>query len=158
MIWEETDKNLIMLRIDAKNPNDIFEIMGRQFIALGYSTHDYVEALQQREKQFPTGLRIQGFGVAIPHTDANHMHREAIGIATLQHPVRFIQMGSDDTEVMVKVVFMLGVKDPKTHIKKLQQMLRIIQDEKVLSKIEMANDRDEIIQLIKKKEKEIGGD
>lgn len=157
MIWEEMDKNLIVTNIEAQSPNDVFDILGQRFIDLGYSKDDYVIALKEREEQFPTGLDIMGFGVAIPHTDAGHVCKETVGIATLKEGVRFIQMGSDDTEVMVKVVFMLGIKDPQSHIKKLQQILCIIQDESVLSSIDLAKDSDEIIQLIKEKEMKIGG-
>ena len=55
-----------------------------------------------------------------------------------KEPVRFTQMGSDDTPVDVKVVFMLAIENPQTHIKKLQQILRIIQDDKVLEKVYLA--------------------
>ena len=87
------------------------------FINEGYSRSDYVEALKQREAQFPTGLDINGFGVAIPHTDAGYVLHETEGIMTLKHPVTFIQMGSDDTQVEVKVVFMLAIEDPKTTLR-----------------------------------------
>ena len=77
---------------------------------------------------------------------------------TLKHPVTFIQMGSDDTQVEVKVVFMLAIEDPKNQIKKLQQILRIIQDNAVLEKIYQASSADEVIDIVKQKEIEIGGE
>ena len=77
---------------------------------------------------------------------------------TLKHPVTFIQMGSDDTQVEVKVVFMLAIEDPKNNIKKLQQILRIIQDNAVLEKIYQASSADEVIDIVKQKEIEIGGE
>ena len=118
MIWEDLDKKLIHLQAEAGHANDIFDQLGTCFINEGYSRSDYVEALKQREAQFPTGLDINGFGVAIPHTDAGYVLHETEGIMTLKHPVTFIQMGSDDTQVEVKVVFMLAIEDPKNHIKK----------------------------------------
>ena len=150
MIWEDLDKKLIHLQAEAGHANDIFDQLGTCFINEGYSRSDYVEALKQREAQFPTGLDINGFGVAILH--------ETEGIMTLKHPVTFIQMGSDDTQVEVKVVFMLAIEDPKNHIKKLQQILRIIQDNAVLEKIYQASSADEVIDIVKQKEIEIGGE
>lgn len=158
MIWEELDKNLIHLHMDAATPNEVFEQLGGALIERGYSKDTYVDALKEREAQFPTGLDIQGFGVAIPHTDAGYVMKETEGIATLKHPVKFIQMGSDDTPVMIKVVFMLAIEDPKTHIKKLQQILRIIQDKAVLERIYEADSNEEVIDIIKQKEIEIGGE
>ena len=72
MIWEDLDKKLIHLQAEAGHANDIFDQLGTCFINEGYSRSDYVEALKQREAQFPTGLDINGFGVAIPHTDAGY--------------------------------------------------------------------------------------
>lgn len=158
MIWEELDKKLIHLHMDAAVPDDVFEQLGGALIREGYSREDYVEALKEREAQFPTGLDIQGFGVAIPHTDAGYVIHETEGIATLKKPVKFIQMGSDDTPVMIKVVFMLAIEDPKTHIKKLQQILRIIQDRVVLERIYEAGSAEEVIDIIRQKEVEIGGE
>lgn len=158
MIWEELDQGLIHLQTEAKTPNEIFEKLGKWFIEYGYSKPDYVEALKTREAQFPTGLDINGFGVAIPHTDAGYVVKEAVGILTLKEPVEFIQMGSDDTPVLVKVILMLGIVDPATHIRKLQQILCIIQDEHVLASIYEAKSKQEVISIIQQKEKELGGE
>lgn len=158
MIWEDLNKNLIQLQMEASTPNDIFEKLGGCFIKEGYSNEDYVEALKEREAQFPTGLDINGFGVAIPHTDARYVLHETEGIVTLKNPVTFVQMGSDDTLVEVKVVVMLAIENPHTHMQKLQQILRIIQDDKVLEKIYLAKDKEEVIDIIKQKEIEIGGE
>lgn len=158
MIWEDLNKNLILLQAEATSPNEVFDELGNRFIQEGYSTQDYVHALKRREAQFPTGLDINGFGVAIPHTDAGYVLKECEGIMTLKEPVTFIQMGSDDIQVQVKVVFMLAIEDPKTHIQKLQQILRIIQDNKVLEKIYQAQSKEEVVQIVKQKELEIGGE
>lgn len=157
MIWEDLDRNLIHLQAEAASPGEVFETLGGDMIAHGYSEEDYVDALKEREAQFPTGLDINGFGVAIPHTDAGHVKKETEGIMTLKHPVTFIQMGSDDTPVEVKVVFMLAIENPQTHIKKLQQILCIIQDDTVLEKIYRADNKEQVIDIIKQKEIEIGG-
>ena len=158
MIWEHLDKKLIKLHQEASSPGEVFEKLGECFIEEGYTKEDYVDALKEREAQFPTGLDINGFGVAIPHTDAMYVLRETEGIMTLKEPVRFTQMGSDDTPVDVKVVFMLAIENPQTHIKKLQQILRIIQDDKVLEKVYLAETQDDVINIIKQKEIEIGGE
>lgn len=157
MIWEDLDKNLIQLQMEASSPDEVFDLLGTSFIKQGYSKEDYVDALKEREAQFPTGLDINGFGVAIPHTDAKYVIKETEGILTLKEPVTFVQMGSDDTLVPVKVVFMLAIENPQTHIQKLQQILCIIQDNVVLEKIYQAKSKDEVISIIKQKEIEIGG-
>lgn len=74
---------------------------------------------------------------------------------TLNEPVHFVQMGTTDTIIDVKVVMMLAIENPKEHIKKLQRIIAIIQDMNVLNEIYQANTEDEIIQAIKEKERKI---
>ena len=62
-------------------------------------------------------------------------------------------MGTDDEPVEVQLVFMLAVVDPKAHLDKLQRILAIIQDSEVLTKLLKVKDTDEIINIIKEKEK-----
>lgn len=55
------------------------------------------------------------------------MYHETEGIMRLKHPVTFIQMGSDDTG-RGEGCLHAGDWGSQNHIKKLQQILRIIQD------------------------------
>lgn len=153
MIWEELDKKLIMTDLEVKNYEDVMEELGGLLTKEGYCKESYVDALKEREKEYPTGLDIEGFGVAIPHTPVTHVIKHAIAIAQLKNPVEFIQMGSEDEATNVKIVFMLAVDDPNAHIDQLQQILNIIQDKDVLKKLAETKSKDEIIEVIKEKEK-----
>ena len=155
MIWEDLNTELIHLNVEANSTDDVFEKLGNSFIEGGFSKESYVNALKEREADFPTGLNIGGFGIAIPHTEAMHVVKEAEGIMTLKKPVTFIQMGSDDIKVDVKVVMMLAIENPQQHIKKLQRILLIVQDTEVLEKIYKASTKNEVIQIIKNKENQI---
>lgn len=152
MIWEELKESLMILGMEADSSDDIFKQLGGVLTHEGYTKDSYVEALIKREKEFPTGLDIDGFGVAIPHTDVSHVKKAATGVAVLKKPVTFIQMGTDDEEVEVKLVFMLSVVDPNAHIDELQRILSIIQDTNVLEQLSQADDAGKIIEIVKEKE------
>lgn len=152
MIWEELNKSLITIGMEADSYQDVFKQLGGALIREGYAKSSYIEALTAREKEYPTGLDIDGVGVAIPHTDVSHVKKAGIAIAVLKHPVTFIQMGTDDEEVSVKLVFMLSVVDPNAHIDELQKILAIIQDTAVLEQVISAQDAEKIIEIIKEKE------
>lgn len=153
MIWEELKESLIFTNLEAKTYEDVMRAVGRQVIAEGFAKESYVDALINREKDFPTGLDIDGFGVAIPHTDVSHVNKAATAIAILKNPVTFVQMGTDDDYVDAKVVFVLAVDDPQGHLEQLQRIISIIQDKNVLEKLTQANEASEIIDVIKEKEK-----
>nr|WP_296101737.1 PTS sugar transporter subunit IIA [uncultured Mediterraneibacter sp.] len=152
MIWEELDKSVIVPDLEAESWEDVMKSLGQKLIDEGYTKESYIDALITREKDFPTGLDIDGLGVAIPHTDVSHVNKAGIAIGVLKKPVTFIQMGSDDEEVGVKLVFMLAVTDPNAHIDELQRIIEIIQDKDVLEKLFTVTDKDTIIEVIKEKE------
>ncbi len=152
MVWEELKKSLITIGLEAKTYEDVMRQLGGQLIEQGYAKESYIEALIQREAEFPTGLDIDGIGVAIPHTDAIHVKKAATVIATLKEPVEFIQMGTDDEPVKTELIFMLAVEDPKAHLDQLQRIIGIIQDQEVLKKLLSAKDEESIIEIVKEKE------
>jgi len=152
MVWEELNEKLIFTGVEAKTAKDVFKQLGQAVIDEGYAKDSYIEALSEREDEFPTGLNIDGFGIAIPHTAVDHVNKSGIAIDVLTEPVRFIEMGSDDDPVDVKLVFMLAVVDPKQHIEDLKRILAIVTDKSVLERLVNATDAQEIINIIKEKE------
>ena len=54
MIWEDLNENLIVPDLEAKSSDEVFEKLGGLFIAEGYCRDTYVDALKDREKDFPT--------------------------------------------------------------------------------------------------------
>ena len=153
MIWEELRESLIFTNLEAKTYEDVMRAVGQKVTAEGFAKESYVDALISREKDFPTGLDIDGFGVAIPHTDVSHVNKAATAIAILKNPVTFVQMGTDDDYVDAKVIFVLAVDDPKGHLEQLQRIISIIQDKDALEKLTQVNEASEIINVIKEKEK-----
>lgn len=154
MIWNELDSGLVAMAMEAGTVEDVMENMGSRFVRLGYCKGSYIQALKDREAEFPTGIDIDGVGVAMPHTDVSHVCRSGIGIATLKEPVTFTHMATDDVPVPVKLVFMLAVDDPERHLGEIQDILAVIQDKNVLEKILTAKEAEEVIEIIKEKENE----
>ena len=80
MIWKELKDTLIFLNLKAADNKEVLQIMGDAMIQEGYGEEGFTEALLEREKDYPTGLDVDGIGVAIPHTDAEHVKKEGISI------------------------------------------------------------------------------
>lgn len=152
MIWEELKESLIFFNMKENDADGILKTMGETLIREGYAKSGYVQALIDREKNFPTGLNIQNIGVAIPHTDIDYIEKEGIAIAILQEPVRFGLMGEERKTVSVNLVFMLALSNPSMHVEYLQRILSVIQDAELLKSLLIAVDYKEIIQKIREKE------
>ncbi|MGI6211985.1 MAG: PTS sugar transporter subunit IIA [Anaerovoracaceae bacterium] len=153
MIWEKLQESLIFKDMKAETDSDVFEIMGGELTRQGYAKDSYVQALIDREKDYPTALDIDGIGVAIPHTDISHINKSVIAVGTMAKPVKFHEMGGDeDSLIDVSVIFILCISNPGGHIDELQRIINIIQDKSVLENIRDAESSDAILEIIKNKE------
>ncbi|RIV18843.1 PTS sugar transporter subunit IIA [Alicyclobacillaceae bacterium I2511] len=94
-------------------------------------TDGFLEALLLREKQYPTGLPVYPYGVAIPHPEPDVVLRPSIALVTLVDPVPFKMMGSPDEEVLVSIVITLALpkKDHEQQATFLAQIIERVQDE-----------------------------
>lgn len=154
MIWENLNEETVFTELDVKNGSDVFEKMGGGLTAAGYCKQSYVQALKDREKDFPTGIVVGEYGVAIPHTDPEHVNRSAVCVASLKNPVMFYHMGTNPKEgiqVPVKFVMMLAIAGTG-HLEVLQQAIQLIQDQEVLKQLIHAQDIEKVIEIIKLKE------
>ncbi|MCR1898704.1 PTS sugar transporter subunit IIA [Irregularibacter muris] len=116
-IFDETDKKII-------------EKLSTHLFNQGLVKKSYIQAILKREEVFPTGLQCEDIGVAIPHTDPEHVLTQSIAIGILKEPVLFRQMGSNDIEVPVQIVLMLAVKEPQKQIGFLQELMGLLQQKK----------------------------
>ena len=158
MIWEELSPSIIYLDLDVKNTDEIFDYMGTKLIEQGYAKDSYVQALKDREKDFPTGIVMNddGLAIALPHTSVDYVNKSATSIARLKNPVEFNVMGGNEDETCsVNLVFMLCVDDPNAHLEQLQRIVQIFQDNAFLEKLSGANSPEEVIDIFKNKEEEL---
>ena len=153
MLWQGLDKEFIFLDLKAHCSDEVMNVLGGKLIDAGYCKPDYVEALKKREKEFPTGIDTGSIGIAIPHTPVDHVKKGKIAIARLEEIIPFHQMGNEEESVDVRLVFMLAVDDPEQHLEKLHSIVDVIQDKTILKRLLEARTEEEIIAVIKEKEK-----
>lgn len=155
MIYEMLNREMIFPNLEADRFEDVLRKLGGAATKAGYAKDTYADALVEREKEYPTALDVEGYGVAIPHTPVDHVLGTVIPVAILKEPVEFIQMGSDDETIGVRIIFMLtlaGKPGEHDHLDQLQRVLAIIQDTGVLDQLLAAKNADEIMNIIKEKE------
>lgn len=153
MFWENVDERLVFVGLEGTK-EEIFEKLGGKLTKLGYCGERYVQGLKEREESFPTGILIDGIGVAIPHTDSALVKKSAVAIGILKHPVIFCQMATnpkDQVYVSVKVVIMLAIAGTG-HLDMLSKAILLIQDKNGLEALSTAGDSKEIIRIIREKE------
>lgn len=141
---------------NLKNNKEVLSSLADYLIEEKMVKPSFKNAVLEREDSYPTGLQFDGYGIALPHTDSEHVIKSQIAIMTLEKPVKFVEMASTDKEIDVKTIFMLALKDSNQHIKILQKVMELLQDKEAMSKIESFDDSkesvDKLIKLLKKYE------
>lgn len=141
---------------NLKNNKEVLSSLADYLIEEKMVKPSFKNAILERENSYPTGLQFDGYGIALPHTDSEHVIKSQIAIMTLEKPVKFIEMASTDKEIDVKTIFMLALKDSNQHIKILQKVMELLQDKEAMSKIESFDDSkesvDKLIKLLEKYE------
>lgn len=150
-------KELVLVEVEAADDRAVLEKLSQLLYAQGYVKESYSQAIQNREKQYPTGLPTEPVGVAIPHTDAEHVNKEAIAIAILKEPVAFHLMGNINERVTVSLVFMLALKEPKMQLAMLQQLIGLFQDKTLLLNLQRATDSQNVVDLLQDGLKALAG-
>ncbi|TCS81312.1 PTS sugar transporter subunit IIA [Pectinatus cerevisiiphilus] len=145
------DEELILLNLDGKDKLEVISKMANNLQKLGYVKESYKDAIIAREKVFATGLPTSPYGVAIPHTDIEHVNKPAICVACLSQPVDFVIMGEKNEEVPVRIIFMLAMKEQHAQLGMLQKLMKILQEKGALEKIIKAHDSVDIKDFIRKR-------
>lgn len=141
-------RELVAILDEEAGQAEYLHLIAEKLKDQGYVEDSYEEAITQREKEFPTGLQTSSIGVAIPHTDPQHIKKPFISILKLNKPVRFGQMGTIDQFVDVSYLFMLGFEKGEHQLILLQNLMKMFTDEIAMEKLINSNDEAEIYQIV----------
>ena len=137
-IGEKTDKEFID-NYDAINQT------AKILLNKGLVKESYIVAIKKREESFPTGLKFENYGIAIPHTDPEHVINEAILINILEKPVKFEQMASEGLYTDVNIIVMLAIKNKENQVPYLQALIELFQDKEKIDKL-LESENNDIIE------------
>ncbi len=143
-------KDLIRLNVAAETSEEALRAMAQVFVDTGVAKESYPDAIVLRESKYPTGLPVQDkdFDIATPHTFAEHVNEEAMGVCVLQHPVQFQQMGTPEITLHPQILLMLAIVDPQAQIKTLRKIMKLIQNPDALSAVRDAKTPDEVYDIL----------
>lgn len=141
------NEELIVLNLEAKDDKDAIRQLANRLFKAGYVKESFIEAIIEREANYPTGLSSGDMGVAIPHTDSIHVNKAALAIGILKEPVKFQMMGMPEKSVYVSLVFMMAIDDPNKHLEMLKTLMNIFQQHDLLTKLKNARKLEEVANI-----------
>lgn len=137
--------DFVHVGLDVPDQAALFDVMAGALIDRG-RVRPYRQAIEERESVFPTGLPV-GIGVAIPHTDAEHVIEDTIAIATLATPVVFGEMaGEADATVEARAVIMLALASG-SQVEVLKRVIKAIQNAEFMDALVRAGEPAEVMEL-----------
>lgn len=142
------DKNVINLNVKAMNSEDVLTQMSEVLVGTGYVKNTFKDAIIKREETFATGLPTDFRGIAIPHTSTEHVNQPIVSVAVLTEPVNFRMMGNHDENIEVDIIFMLALKEAHAQLDMLQNLMSLIQDQELLTKVRSCTTKDEVYSLL----------
>lgn len=141
------DTSLVFLDADFRSRDDLFHTMGSWLKDNGYVNEDYREAVCRREEEFPTGLKVPGHQLAIPHTDSEYIEKPGLVFVRPKNPLAFQEMCSGDP-VDAEMIFLLLVKDKKDQMPLLSGLMARFGDGELMDRLSRETDPEVIADLL----------
>ncbi|MFB8529887.1 PTS sugar transporter subunit IIA [Enterococcus casseliflavus] len=146
----QLNEELVFRNIKAGSDKEVLAFLANELYQRGYVKEDYIEAIQLRESEYPTGLPSTQPGVAIPHANFDLVNQTTLAIATLETAVGFRNMEDNQVILPTEIVIMMAIGEPHGQVEMLQKIVSIIQDEPLREQMTAANSDLKLLTLLKK--------
>lgn len=123
-------------------------IASKPLLDYGYIEESYVEAIISSVNEIGPYI-VLAPKVAVPHASPDAgVHRLGISLLQLKEPVNFGL--ADDEDKNVQLIFVLATVDSSAHLKALQQLALILDDDDIIESLIRAEMPEEILGLIER--------
>lgn len=139
--------DLVIRNLQAQSDLEAIDKLARLLLEKNLVKESYIPAVIKREKEFCTGLAFEAMGVALPHTDAIHVNKQAIAIGILKEPIKFKAMGMPDETVEVSLILMLAIEKPDAQLELLGKLMDILQKAECVNGIKNAVNEKEAVEI-----------
>ena len=143
------DAKIALFHRHAASKEEALKMLADEFMNSGVAKDSFFEGIITREKNFATGLSLDNMCVAIPHTDPEHVNRTQIGFMSLEEPVEFVEMGTDDKLIPVTMMFMMALKEAHQQLDMLMKLMDVFQNNDLMERFAKADTYEDYYELIK---------
>ncbi|WP_251460364.1 PTS sugar transporter subunit IIA [Weizmannia agrestimuris] len=145
------DQEIILFNQSVEGCENALELLADQFMKKKLVTSSFKDGILKREKNYPTGLKMNNIGIAIPHTDSDKVIHSQVGFMSLSKPVKFREMGSETGTVDVSIIFMLALKKANDQLNMLQKLVSLFQDEQLVTTLRTCSSNKQFIEIMQQK-------
>ena len=142
-------KEELIQQVDSvSNWQEAVDLAAQPLLASGYIEESYIQAMIASINE--TGPYIVlAPKVAVPHASPDAgVHQLGISLLQVKEPVDFSEDNDDDKKV--QLIFVLAAVDSTAHLRALQELALILDDEEAIDSLIAASDPREILAIIEK--------
>lgn len=142
-------KEELIQQVDSvSNWQDAVRLAAQPLLAHGYIEESYIQAMIASINE--TGPYIVlATKVAVPHASPDAgVHQLGISLLQVKEPVDFSE--DDDDDKKVQLIFVLAAVDSTAHLRALQELALILDDEEAIDSLIAASDPREILAIVEK--------
>jgi len=140
----------IFLDFDANDRKDFLSKISKILFEKKYVKEGFDDSIIEREEQYPTGLDFGDYKIAIPHTNPEYVNEEGIITVKLKKPIIFRDMGLDENDLEVSVIFVLLVQKGEEQVNLLTKLMSLLEQKEVYNTIKNTSDKEEILRILSK--------
>jgi fructose PTS system EIIBC or EIIC component len=145
-------RDTIILNLEARSKESVIDELIEQLDAAGKlnNKEEYKKAILARESQSTTGI---GEGIAIPHAKTNAVSQPAIAFGRSQDGIDYESLDGQNAHLFFMIAAYEGANND--HLATLSRLSSFLMDTEFRKKLETAATKEEILQAIDAKEKEM---
>ena len=142
-----TNPTMILTGVQAEDAESVIRLLCDKAMDNGCIEPVFVQAILEREKEYPTGLPTM-VPLAIPHIHDGCL-RSFFSMAVLDEPVSFRCMGDPDEVIETRLVFLFGITDPSYQTAVLRKFSTIFQSEEELHQMMETKEAEKVMEQMK---------
>lgn len=147
MIENLLNQSTVKLKAEAKTWQEAGRITGKLLLDSNLIDQEYIERTIEGVYEFGPYI-VLAPGMALFHARPESSVKEiCLSMATLKTPVEF---GAGDKDP-VDLIFVLGAIDDSSHLELMAELMKILQDSKLIENIKNEENVDKVLDMIKTK-------
>ena len=152
-LLEYMSEDRIILNLKSLEKDDVFEerapLFVEDYIIDAEELEEFIEGLKEREKLTATGMQD---GIAVPHAKSPSVHKIALALGISKEGINFESMDGEPSKYIFMIAAPKGTK--QEHLDLLAMISELSYSEEVLEKLEKAQTRAEVIEILENFEEE----
>lgn len=135
----------------AEDKRIFFRECYEKLYPLHYVTKDFLKAIEEREREYPTGIQGEICNVALPHVEAKYVKKNALFIFRLKHALPFVRMDKHEETIHVNYIFLLLISNLQFHVKAISELTHIWTDDDIMKGLSVVQNGEELLLLLERK-------